>query len=106
MVGDLLHEEHESDARHHMPINLLENTLVQRRHLRLREIPQKRESRLDFGGGNVAVGINGVFDTFCDLSFFIADVSVADVVVDGSSHGGDGGACPRNCKIDERRCRD
>ena len=72
-----------------MPINLLENTLVQRRHLRLRKISQKRESRLNFSSGNVTVGIDGVFDTFCDLSFLIADVSVANVVVDGSSHGGD-----------------
>jgi len=72
-----------------MPIDLLENTLVQRRHLRLRKISKKRESSLDFGGGDVAVGIDGVLDTFCDFGFFIADVSVADVVVNGSSHGGD-----------------
>lgn len=59
---DLLHQEHESNSRHHVPINLAANAFVQLIHALRREIPEKRKSSLDLGGRNRADAGNSVLD--------------------------------------------
>lgn len=59
---DLLHQEHESNTRHHVPINLAANSLVQLIHALLREIPEKRKSSLNLSGRNGADAGNSVLD--------------------------------------------
>lgn len=89
-IQNLLHEEHKGNTRHHVPIDLLEDALVQLTHLRLREISQKRKASLNLGGRNMTLRVHSILDTLGELGLFVADVIVAVVLVYGSrSHGGD-----------------
>ena len=46
-VANSLHQEHESDARHEPPVELADQSLVQRSHLLLAQVSQCFEARLD-----------------------------------------------------------